>query len=418
MDGIPPTGTFYTPALGFASNLSHTIIREAQEDDLRSLASDGTADTSVSITDEELALLGPPWAKEGMLCRKQYWESSGKRAKNKNWQDVFVVIQKGELDMFIFGERGSGAAQNVGGGNWLANAQPVGSVLLAHSLSHVLPPPGYNRQRPHCFVLTLASGGVYFFQTGTEDLLNEWVSTCNYWAARQSKEPLSGGVSNMEYGWNRVLDPLNQITSRLEEDTKSIADRSDTFSVRSGRSVKKRTAADTGSYGRSSYDRIFVNEWKAPLPSTVPSTHDEETQLEALQKQVELLKTDLQTHNELRKPMSALYQPRSSNLTKAQSNWEKKSQYLLTEIVKYETYVESLKSATSLRLKKRGEKALEKALGSAAPDVTEFDGLKPRNNPSPGDETIMGHDNLSSPKQSSYHRREGMYADTDDPTSL
>jgi PH and SEC7 domain-containing protein len=98
--------------------LSHTIIREAQEDDLRSLASVGSGDTDVSISDEELALLGAPWAKEGMLCRKQYWESTGKRAKSKAWQDVFVVIQKGELDMFVFGERGASDATAVGGGNW------------------------------------------------------------------------------------------------------------------------------------------------------------------------------------------------------------------------------------------------------------------------------------------------------------
>jgi PH and SEC7 domain-containing protein len=43
-------------------------------------------------------------------------------------------------------------------------------------------------------------------------------------------------------------------------------------------------------------------------------------------------------------------------------NWEKRSQYLLTEIVKYESYIDSLQTAMSLRLKKRGEKALEKAL--------------------------------------------------------
>lgn len=66
-------------------------------------------------------MLGAPWAKEGMLCRKQYWESAGKRAKSKTWQDVFVVIQKGELDMFIFGERGVADGQNVGGGNWLVS---------------------------------------------------------------------------------------------------------------------------------------------------------------------------------------------------------------------------------------------------------------------------------------------------------
>lgn len=43
---------------------------------------------------------------------------------------------------------------------------------------------------------------------------------------------------------------------------------------------------------------------------------------------------------------------------KSQSNWEKKSQYLLTEIVKYDSYVDSLQAAMTLRLKKRGEKGV------------------------------------------------------------
>ncbi|KIJ49400.1 hypothetical protein M422DRAFT_246490 [Sphaerobolus stellatus SS14] len=393
---IPSSSTYFTPALGFASNLSHTIIREAQEDDLRSLSSHRSDVSDVSISDEELALLGAPWAKEGILCRKQYWECHGKRAKSKQWQDVFVVIQKGELDMFVFGgDNGPSASTAVGGGNWLANAQHVGNIVLAHSLAHILPPPGYNRQRPHCFALTLANGGVYFFQAGTEDLLNEWVSTCNYWAARQSKEPLSGGVSNMEYGWNRVLDPLNQVTSMHNEDTMSIIDNTDTFSVRS--------------FKNKVNDRIHINDWKAPLPSTVASAHDEETQLEALHKQIVVLTEELKTHNELRKPMLTLYTPRTSNYIKASTNWEKKSQYLLAEIVKYENYVESLKGARALRLKKRGEKALEKALNTT-PLETDFTDIKRQrlSSGSPGDETILGHD-----ADSSSHRREGAAGDDD-----
>ena len=113
--------SFLAPALGFASNLSHTIIREQREDDEHSLRSDTSSTTDISISDEELALLGPPWAKEGMLCRKQYWESTGKRAKSKAWMDVFVVIQKGELSMFVFGDHSVGGAAVVGGGNWLVS---------------------------------------------------------------------------------------------------------------------------------------------------------------------------------------------------------------------------------------------------------------------------------------------------------
>ncbi|KAM5530981.1 hypothetical protein V8D89_015363 [Ganoderma adspersum] len=413
--------SFLAPALGFASNLSHTIIREQREDDERSLRSDISSTTDISISDEELALLGPPWAKEGMLCRKQYWECTGKRAKSKNWLDVFVVIQKGELSMFTFGENGMGGASVVGGGNWLENATPVGNIMLAHSLAHALPPPGYNRQRPHCMVLTLANGGVYFFQAGTEELVNEWVSTCNYWAARQSKEPLVGGVSNMEYGWNRVVDPIARVRS-ISEDDYSTRD-TDTTSVRSGRSRFKDMAATVRADKSPWHDRTFINEWKPPLPPSVPSAHDEETQLEALQRHVVHLKDELQQHNELRTPMVQLYQPRSSTAQKASSNWEKKSQYLLTEIVKYESYIDSLKAAMSLRLRKRGEKALEKALVTSSPSVDETAGTKARWKGQPDEETIEESEEpppsagiLPSPgaRMKHHHRREIAQAGADD----
>ena len=126
-----------------------------------------------------------------------------------------------------------------------ANARPVGTVHLAHSLAHSLPPPGYNRQRPYCMVLTMANGALYFFQAGTEELVNEWVSTCNYWAARTSKEPLAGGVSNMEYGWNRVADTYPSQSEA--EPVNEIADHTDTLSVRSGRSTRSRFGWRDGS---------------------------------------------------------------------------------------------------------------------------------------------------------------------------
>lgn len=297
----------FAPTLGFASNLSHTIIKEAQEDDAQSIDSVDTADTTVSITDEELALQGAPWAKEGMLCRKQYWESTGKRAKDKSWTDVFVVIQKGTLNMFTFGEMSAASrGGGVGGGNWLANATPMGTVNLAHSLAHVLPPPGYNRSRPHCFVLTLSTDAVYFFQAGTEDLVNEWVSTCNYWAARTSKEPLQGGVSNMEYGWSKVEQMQSNPQPNNSIDNSDAY--SDVFSVRSGRSKISKRSFDVLGSARSNYspfamEKIFINDWKAPIPSTVPSTHDEETQMEALQKQVSILKRELAAHDKIQVPM-------------------------------------------------------------------------------------------------------------------
>ncbi|KAF9531604.1 hypothetical protein CPB83DRAFT_786238 [Crepidotus variabilis] len=411
------SSTFLNPTLGFASNLSHTIIREAQEDDDRSVRSEGSDSTTISISDEELALLGAPWAKEGMLCRKQYWESAGKRAKDKNWMDVFVVIQKGELNMFTFGDHTSGGAGTFGGGNWLANAESVGTIQLAHSLAHALPPPGYHK-RPHCMVLTLANRGVYFFQAGTEELVNEWVSTCNYWAARTSKEPLAGGVSNMEYGWNRVADLYGHGRSQSQTDLRK-DDTMDTMSVRSGKSTRSKygwkdgSATVRGGFSPRS-DKTFINDWKPPMHPTVASTHDEEAQLDALRKHVETLKKDLETHNELREPMSALYTPRTASAIKSQTNWEEKSQYLLREIVKYDLYIDSLLAGMNLRLKKRGEKALELALNHSDPDNLK----KSRKLSGPPDSPIAEESEPTTPitrtSSNKNHRREQAESHDDD----
>jgi hypothetical protein len=310
------SATLFTP--GFASNLTQTIIKEAQEDDAHSVES-GQSD--ISISDEELALLGAPWAKEGMLNRKQFMDSTGKKTKKSSWMDVFVVIQRGRLSMFIFGGSAGGSSSHsqstvVGGGNWVNNATNVGDYMLAHSLSNVLPPPGLARH-PHCFVLTLASGMQFFFQAGTDDLANEWVSTCNYWAARQSKEPLAGGVSNMEYGWNRARADSQTDDSDTSGsfDVNRVISRdmaSDNFSLKSGRSrigvrLDGFTSMRSNMGSSNPYaDRIYINDWRPPGHSTIASNHDEESQLEALEKQAAKLKTDHKEHNELREPMVVL----------------------------------------------------------------------------------------------------------------
>jgi len=173
----------------------------------------------------------------------------------------------------------------------------------------------------------------------------------------------------MEYGWSRVVQNAqsNGITLERHDSTDNF---SDVFSIRSGRSkLSKKSWSDGLSSARAQYspfamEKIYINDWKPPMTPTVPSMHDEESQLEALHKQVSLLKGDMNVHDKLQVPMQNMYQPRSPNFMKAMANWEAKSKYLLAEIFKYETYVECLRNAMSLRLKKRGEKVLERALGA------------------------------------------------------
>lgn len=107
------------------------------------------------------------------------------------------------------------------------------------------------------------------------------------------------------------------------------------------------------------------------------------------------------------------YAPRSTLANKAFANWERKSQHILAEIVKYEVYVESLKMATSLRLKKRGEKALEKALVDSSPREDAGESSRrwrgsPEAKQKPEDDgpTTPGATVHRSSRSSSQHRRE------------
>jgi hypothetical protein len=193
------------------------------------------------------------------------------------------------------------------------NAQAVGELSLTHSLCSALPPPGYSNSRPHVFVLTLANGSSYFFQAGTEDLVQEWVSTCNYWAARLSKEPLLGGVSNIDYGWKRITKLASDALEGDDKDTEDLA------SIRSGKSGKSHKSGRssrsrvghraTSSFGVSvgnMNDRAHISEWKAPLPPTSASKLSEEGQMASLRQHVHKMQGELADHNELRGPMTRL----------------------------------------------------------------------------------------------------------------
>ena len=184
----------------------------------------------------------------------------------------------------------------------------VDEISLSHSLCSAMPPPGYNRQRRHVLVLTLPNGGTYFFQAGTEDLVMEWVLTCNYWAGRMSKEPLMGGLSNMDHGWNRVLP--GGAADGQEQEVEDLA------SVRSGMSghSQRSRLSYAGSIGRHSSlnvagptsDRTHLYDWQPVQPPSVASNLCEDAQLESLKRHTIALKQELEKHNDLRTPMMRL----------------------------------------------------------------------------------------------------------------
>lgn len=250
----------------------------------------------------------------------------------------------------------------------------MGDIQLAQSLTCAMPPPGYSSSRRHVFVVTLPSQSSFFFQAGTDELVQEWVSTCNYWAARLSKEPLTGGVSNMEFGWNRVMPATQPSADDGEEeldDTRSVRSGKSNKSVRSARSGRSRFGTRQGHFPLSAgsshnvNDRVLISEWKPPQPPSSTSLLSEDEQLRSLRRYLRVLQADLETHNEIRDSMNRLYSPKSPNATKSNANWEKKSAFLISEIVKYTTYINALEQAVKLRSDTSAQKAIDKMLKSA-----------------------------------------------------
>lgn len=335
----------YQQSIGFANALSQAIIREDSANSI--ISSEGGA--TALLEDETLELAGAPWAKEGSLKHKHHLDSVDKRAKDRNWNECFAVIQQGWMRLFSFSAPTRSVRQKaknrpnggvvVGGGNWTENAEEIWKFLLRQTIASALPPPGYSKSRPHVWALSLPTGAVHLFQVGTPEIVREFVSTANYWSARLSKEPLIGGVSNIEYGWSDAV--INSGLTRT--DTKSPPPSS---GARLSFQSSMRGSLDQQAVRpKLPADRIHISDWAPPQQSMVASALPEADQLKALRAYVKNIEDELQKHNYLRPAMILAFSPRHPNASKAMANWERKSSYLLREIVKFRTYIDSLQAA-------------------------------------------------------------------------
>ncbi|KAK2628836.1 hypothetical protein QTJ16_001939 [Diplocarpon rosae] len=364
----------YQQSIGFANALSQAIIRE---ETIGSSGSNGSERgdneeprVAPLLEDDSLELHGAPWAKEGIVKHKHHLEAVDKRSKDRNWSEVFAVVEKGYMSLFSFstkalrkqnkGKAALGAV--VGGGNWQENAQSHGSFLLRQTIASALPSPGYSKARPHVWALSLPNGAVHLFQVGTPDIVREFVSTANYWSARLSNHPLIGGISNIEYGWSDAVIN-NSLVHAINEPT-----RPSTSGNRTSLQSSLRSSLDHSHGGgfksRLPGDKITISDWSPPTQSMRASNLMEADQLRTLSDYVAGVEEELQNHNQLRNPMLLAFTPRHPNYQKAMANWERKSSYLLREIVKFRTYIDCLVAAENGKQKIYAERAERQATGA------------------------------------------------------
>ncbi|MCJ1467393.1 hypothetical protein MMC07_006017 [Pseudocyphellaria aurata] len=352
----------YQKSIGFANALSQAIIREESGGD----STEDNPHTTPLLDDESLELAGAPWAKEGIVKHKHHLESVDKKAKDRNWMEIFAVIEKGWMRLFSFNMNAKSLRQKaknqkaaggvVGGGNWTDSAEKLGKFLLRQTIASALPSPGYSKSRPHVWALSLPTGAVHLFQVGTPEIVKEFVTTANYWSARLSKEPLVGGVSNIEYGWSDAV--IN--TALVQSENMPIVPRPSLQS-------SIRSSVDQGSCRpRLPGDKIAITDWTYPQQSMLASVLLEADQLKALIVYVKNIEEELQRHNELRAAMLLAFSPRHPNSNKAMANWERKSSYLLREIVKFRTYIDCLQTAETQKEKIYASRVPAPVLGAAA----------------------------------------------------
>jgi len=340
----------YQSSIGFANALSQAIIR----DDQMELPTEEGLKSASLLEDESLELCGAPWAKEGILKHKCHLDGADKKSKDRNWNDCFAVIEKGWMRLFSFSmtakslrnkARTPKAGAVVGGGNWQDNAEEIWKFMLRHTIASALPPPGYSKARPYVWALSLPNGAVHLFSVGTPEIIKEFVTTANFWSARLSKEPMMSGVSNMEYGWSDAV--INRALISSESHTTL----NGPTSPRPSTQMSMRSSFDHvgGMRPKLPGDRIYINDWNPPQQSMFASQLMEVDQLKALQHYVDHIENELQKHNELRGPMILAFSTKHPNYSKAMGNWEKKSSYLLREIVKFRTYIDTLQNAQATK---------------------------------------------------------------------
>lgn len=166
----------------------------------------------------------------------------------------------------------SNKVQSVGGGNWIENATMTENISLCHAIAqtihltqdgedvlHVLPVEvqqiikqkaskyftssssgnssgvssrsgsrlnistslshNYHYQPLETddkalWALLLPNGGVVVFEAGTKEIADEFIYSCNYWAARVSKEPLIEAVTSYEYGWDKPIETIFKLSKK------------------------------------------------------------------------------------------------------------------------------------------------------------------------------------------------------------
>merc|ERR1719325_469084 len=123
-------------------------------------------------------------ALEGMLVRKHEWESTTKKASNRSWEKLCVVLKGSQIMFYKDQKTYRGKPEDTFRGELpvdLANAEATVAT-------------DYTKKK-HVFRLKLENGGDYLFQAQDDDQMNLWVESINKQAQGQEEAAARPGKS-------------------------------------------------------------------------------------------------------------------------------------------------------------------------------------------------------------------------------
>ncbi|KAJ3373744.1 hypothetical protein HDU91_004280 [Kappamyces sp. JEL0680] len=252
----------------------------------------------------------------------------------------------------------------------LANQEPeVFPLIHSFATTHY-----YGPQREQCFSLHMANNHVYLFQAPTEQALQAWITTINYWAARKSREPMRGSVGNVEYGWTigsqagLTPDPPRQsgsidssLATRDKSNDSSVAFESNSSPNKNAMiKIDFANAFGVGAFGSPSSSKpdkrkIKIAKWvEASVSTRLLSSKNDLEQLQSMNKQLDLVRAEIEDHETHREPMEDTVSLLDANCRQlydhpqyqqAMANWNRKADSLFKEYAKYELYCQTLQSS-------------------------------------------------------------------------
>ncbi|KAJ2692538.1 hypothetical protein GGH99_001665, partial [Coemansia sp. RSA 1285] len=117
-------------------------------------------------------------------------------------------------------------------------------------------------------------------------------------------------------------------------------DRGEELSAAEQAAEERRVAGE-----RDASKGVSILEWTPPNNPMLRSDLDEPAQLKALLHHIAYLEEELVSHKKVQGSIDERFYPKTQQHHKAFSNWERKAQYILQELIKYQSYADVLQTA-------------------------------------------------------------------------